>query len=56
MFLTDEDINEFIQIYKEEFGEDIPFAEASRMAEGLMEFFVILAEDEDASLPSDPGK
>jgi hypothetical protein len=46
MFLTDDDINEFIRIHKEEFGGDLSFAEASRMAEELMALFVMLAEDE----------
>ena len=53
MFLTDDDIKEFIQIDKEEFGEILSFAEASRVAEKLMALFVILAEDEDPSPASD---
>ena len=54
MFLTDDDINEFIQIYKEEFGEILSFAETSRMAEELMALFIMLVENETEE-SSSPG-
>ena len=44
MFLTLEDIEEFIRIYKEEFGEDLTDAQASEMAERLVRLYAALAE------------
>ncbi len=56
MFLTDDDIKEFMAIYEEEFGEAISFTEASRMAEELIALFVMHAEYENASLHNDLDK
>lgn len=36
MILNDDDINEFIKLYKEEFGGDISFADAKTRAEDVL--------------------
>lgn len=46
MTLTD-DINEFIKLYKEEFGEDLSFADAQRRAEELIQLLLILMDQPD---------
>jgi hypothetical protein len=43
MRLNQEDIMEFKEIYAEEFGEQISYAEAERMASDLMQLFELLA-------------
>ena len=42
MDLNDEDIKEFIQIWKEEFSEEISFADAKQRAQDLLVLFRIL--------------
>lgn len=42
-FLTDADIQEFIQIYREEFKEEISVKKAREMANGVMELYSLLA-------------
>ncbi len=43
MFLTDEDIHEFIRLYWEEFGELLSFGDASIRAEEVMGLIVMLS-------------
>ncbi len=49
MELTDDEIKEFQQIWKQEFKEDIDFTEASEKATYVLEFYkaVYLPTDED---------
>ncbi len=42
MKLSQDAIDEFKQIYKEEFNEEIPDAVAELMAEDLLEFYALL--------------
>jgi hypothetical protein len=44
IFLTDAEIQEFIEIYKQEFKEDLSPQAAREVAEGLLELYAILAE------------
>jgi len=39
MQVSDEDLHEFIRLYKEEFGEEISMEDASAMAEKLVVFY-----------------
>jgi hypothetical protein len=41
-FLTDADIQEFIQMYKEEFGEPLSFKDARELASGFLELYRVL--------------
>jgi hypothetical protein len=43
MQLLDDDLNEFIRIYKEEFGDELTKAEASEMANRMMALYEVLA-------------
>jgi hypothetical protein len=54
MALTDEDINEFIRLYKEEFGEDISLADAKTRAEGVIRLLLMLMEKSEG--PEDSEK
>jgi hypothetical protein len=47
--VSDEALDEFIAIYKDEFGEDVSRAEASEMASNLLMFYGLLAR----KLPSE---
>jgi hypothetical protein len=42
MPLTNDDINEFIKLYKEEFGEEISFADAKERAKELLVLLLML--------------
>jgi hypothetical protein len=44
MPLNDEDINEFMRLYKEEFGEEISFADAKARANELLALLLVLEE------------
>lgn len=44
MYLTDDDIREFVRVWHAEFGETIPTEEAQHRAALLLELFVLLAE------------
>jgi len=44
MKLTHEDIEEFKQIYRDEFGEDLSDAEAHEMASRVMRLYLHLAK------------
>lgn len=43
MKIPDEALNEFIEIYREEFEEDIDRAEASQMASRLLKLYELLS-------------
>jgi len=43
MKIPDEALNEFIEIYREEFGEDISRAEAGEMASRLLKLYELLS-------------
>jgi hypothetical protein len=45
MALTDDDINDFVRIYREEFGEILSFADAKRRAEEVMMLLAIFFID-----------
>ena len=47
MALTDDDINEFMRLYREEFGEILSFGNASTRAEEVIMLLAMLAEDEE---------
>ena len=47
MPLTEDDINEFIKLYKEEFDEDISFPDAKARAEGVITLLLMLVEPPD---------
>jgi hypothetical protein len=55
--LTDADIQEFIEIYKQEFKEDLSIVDARAMASGVLELYYLLAQQlpdkKDASGTSD---
>jgi hypothetical protein len=53
MALTDDDVNEFIRLYQEEFGEILPFDEAKRRAAEVMTIFEMCEEDDEV-LNTDP--
>jgi len=42
--LSDEEIEEFRRIYKQEFGEELKKADARMMAENLLRLYVVLAQ------------
>ena len=44
MELSAEDIREFVEIWREEFGEEIPAGDARHRASRLIELFAVLAE------------
>jgi len=44
MFITDERVKEFIQIYAEEFGEVLSIAEAREVASNICELYILLLE------------
>lgn len=44
MFITDERVKEFIQIYVEEFGEVLSLAEAREVASNICELYLTLLE------------
>jgi hypothetical protein len=63
MALTDDDIKEFIRLYREEFGQILPFDDARRRAEEVMTLLEMLAEhqtkvrtEEQESSDDDPDK
>ena len=45
--LTDDDVNEFIKFYREEFGEILPFADAKQRAEEVMMLLEMLFIDSE---------
>lgn len=49
MILNADDINEFIKLYKEEFGEDLSFADAKAIAEALLTLLLMLTEQTNES-------
>jgi hypothetical protein len=51
MQISDEDLEEFRRIYKEEFGEEISLAEAQTMGNRLIELFRIIMRP----LPGEEG-
>lgn len=55
MHLTDEDIQEFIRIWKEEFGEDITPEAARAQATELLELYALLARPLRKKDSPDPG-
>jgi len=42
--ISDKDLDEFIAIYKEEYGEDVSRSEASEMASRLVMLYQLLAK------------
>jgi hypothetical protein len=46
MDLNDEDIKEFIRLYREEFDDEISFADAKQRAQDLLQLFRILLSQE----------
>ena len=53
MNFTNDDIKEFIEIWKEEFKEAISEDEARAAANRLMELLMLLGSDQKASVPDD---
>jgi hypothetical protein len=47
MDLNDDDIKEFIQLYRDEFDEEISFADAKQRAQDLLQLFRILLSQEN---------
>jgi hypothetical protein len=43
MFLTDDDIHEFIRLYREEFGEILSFGDASIKEEEVLRLIAMLS-------------
>ena len=52
MELRDEDIREFAEIWKEEFGETISVSEARHHASQLMELYALLTQAPDSGTAS----
>jgi len=48
MQLTQEDIQEFKQIYESEFGEVLSYAEAEECAQRLLSLYELLASDSES--------
>lgn len=44
MKITEADLQEFIRLYKEEFNEDLPAAEALEMATSLVALYELLSQ------------
>ena len=55
MNITDEALDEFIAIYKEEFGEEINWAEANEMASSLLTLYGRLARKLPLIKPTQPS-
>jgi hypothetical protein len=53
MPLTEDDIQEFIRLYQEEFGEILPLDEARRRTAEVMTIFEMCEEDENDVLNTD---
>jgi hypothetical protein len=47
MGFTDNDVYAFIEFYRKDFGEELPFTEAKHMAGQLMLLMVMLTEKPD---------
>ncbi len=43
MFLTDDDIHEFIRLYRDEFGEILSFGDANIRAEEILKLIAMLS-------------
>jgi hypothetical protein len=58
MRITDKAVDEFIEIYREEFGEEISRSEASEIAFQLVNLYETLAMrlEHEKSMPSDPQR
>jgi hypothetical protein len=57
MKISDEELDEFVRLYKEEFNEDITSAQASEMAFRLVTLYELLAQklpEKHITPPDDP--
>jgi len=54
MQLSDNDIQEFLELWQQEFGESISFAEARHYASHLLELYRIIAESLKATSKGTP--
>lgn len=56
MMLSDDDVNEFKQLYEEEFNEQITDADARVMASQLIQLYDALAEPLPGEIPGELAK